>query len=64
MLRLPKLLERLIADGRWPSKDDELKQNLSPLVGPERIRELAPEESSLYLNFTAFPDDPRGEPGW
>lgn len=50
MLDVPRLLKELVAAGRWPRNSaEEIAQNLSPLVSPERVRSLAPEESTIYL---------------
>src|SRR4051812_5013724 len=50
MLKLPPLLERLIEVGKWPRNEDEARpQNLRPLVTIEKIRQIANEESGLYL---------------
>jgi hypothetical protein len=50
MLTVPRLLEELVDAGRWPRNVDEARaQNIKPLVAPELVRRLAPEESNLYL---------------
>ncbi len=56
MLRLPPLLEELLAAWRWPrTVGDQLRQNLSrPLVTAERIRRLATEESEIFLLAPPF----------
>jgi hypothetical protein len=43
-LQLPKRLLKLIEAGRWPrTEEDELHQNISPLVSQERVHAFAPE---------------------
>ena len=55
MLKLPALLECLLAEGRWPRTPEEaLRQNLSPLVSTSRIQQFAPEESRIYLFAPPF----------
>jgi len=50
ILPLPKRLLKLIETGRWPrTHEEELHQNLSPLVPKERIRSFAPEEDRIYF---------------
>ncbi len=50
LLRIPILIEEMIATGRWPRNSDEsIRQNLQSLATPERIAMLAAEESHLYL---------------
>ncbi len=49
-LRVPPLLDALVASGRWPATPQaSLRQNVEPLVSPERITALAPGEEWLYL---------------
>jgi hypothetical protein len=55
MLAVPRLLEELLAAGRWPRNSAEANaQNLKPLVSPERVRRLAPEECTIYLFPSPF----------
>jgi hypothetical protein len=54
MLRIPDLLERLIAEGRWPRSNVVQKQDSQPLVGTDRVKELAPEERAIYLHAPPF----------
>jgi hypothetical protein len=50
MLLVPRLLEDMLATGRWPRDHSEsLLQNLKSRAAPELIQRLAPEESHLYL---------------
>ncbi len=50
MLAIPRLLEELVAAGRWPRDSKAATvQNLRPLALPERVQALAPEEHLLYL---------------
>jgi hypothetical protein len=50
MLEVPRLLDELIAAGRWPSNAQEANaQNLKSLASPERVSRLAPEEKIIYL---------------
>lgn len=50
MLAIPRLLEDLLAHGRWPRDDAEARaQEMEPLATPERVRALAPGEGFLYL---------------
>ncbi|HEY1068098.1 MAG TPA: hypothetical protein VGE52_18385 [Pirellulales bacterium] len=50
MLTVPRLLDELIALGRWPRNSTEaMAQNLKSLASKERIEALAPEEERLYL---------------
>ncbi|MCI0740041.1 MAG: hypothetical protein L0Y72_13430 [Gemmataceae bacterium] len=50
MLQIPQLLDELIANGRWPRNAQEANaQNLEPLAAPERVNQLAPEETCLYF---------------
>jgi hypothetical protein len=49
-LPVPALLLEAIEAGRWPRTSHEAnQQNLRSLVAEERIRQLAPEESKIYL---------------
>jgi hypothetical protein len=56
MLRIPSLLEDLIAAGRWPrTAREQLAQNLRPLVSPERVKRLVPDERGIiYLAAPPF----------
>ena len=50
MLQIHPLLDELIAAGRWPRNAREaIAQNLKPLAAPERVRNLAAEEKTIYL---------------
>ena len=50
MLTIPRLLDELLAAGRWPRNSKEaMAQNLKSLASPERVQALAPEETRLYL---------------
>ena len=41
--------------GRWPrNRDEEIRQNLTPLVSVVQIKQLAPEEDMLYLFAPPF----------
>jgi hypothetical protein len=54
-LLIPQLLLTALKDGRWPRTAAEgVRQNLRPLVPVERIRRLAPDESSIYLYAPPF----------
>lgn len=54
-LRLPPLIEVLVALGRWPATPQaSLRQNVEPLVSPERISALASDEDWLYLYSPPF----------
>jgi hypothetical protein len=49
-LPLPKRLLKLIETGRWPrTHEEELHQNLRPLVPKERIQSFAPEQDRIYF---------------
>lgn len=49
-LRPPSLIDALVASGRWPATPQAaLRQNIEPLVSPERIAAVAPGEDWLYL---------------
>jgi hypothetical protein len=70
-LRIPALLDELIAQGRWPrTVDEELAQNSHPLASPERVRALAPDEAgAIYFNRPPLVrigrrDDPRDFYNW
>jgi hypothetical protein len=53
MLQVPPLLEKLIASGRWPrTAQEQLAQNLRPLVSPERVKRLAPDERGIIYLYT------------
>lgn len=55
MLQVPALLDELVATGRWPhDADAQLAQNLGPLVSPERVRRLAPDQDRIYLCVPPF----------
>jgi hypothetical protein len=55
MLQLPGSLQELLAAGRWPrNRNEEIRQNLTLLVSVPRIKQLAPEEESLYLLAPPF----------
>jgi hypothetical protein len=56
MIRIPALLEALIASGRWPKNAEEAhRQNLQPLIAAERVRRLAPDEQgNIYLASPPF----------
>jgi len=68
MLAVPRLLDELVAAGRWPRDSTEsLAQNLKPLAPRERIRALAPEEDWLYLlppPFYTVRHKSEGNPFW
>jgi hypothetical protein len=68
MLAVPRLLEDLLAAGRWPRNAAEaIAQNLKSLVAPERVRSLAPEESMIYLlppPFLTVRKRSKHEPYW
>jgi hypothetical protein len=50
MLAVPRLLDELVATGRWPRDSKEaMAQNLKSLASPERVQALAAEEKWLYL---------------
>lgn len=54
-LRLPPLLDDLIASGRWPSTSEAaLRQNVEPLASVERIAGLAADEERLSLYLPPF----------
>jgi hypothetical protein len=54
-IEIPRLLTRLIAEGRWPTTRTEVgEQSRQPLVSEERVRLLAPEESLIHLNAPPF----------
>lgn len=49
-LPLPKRLLQLIETGRWPkTREEELHQNIRPLVSKERIQLFAPEQDRIYF---------------
>ena len=49
-LPLPPQLVAALDSGRWPPTADEARrQNICSLVPVERIRRLAPEETTIYL---------------
>jgi hypothetical protein len=53
MLKIPPLLEELVAAGRWPrDADEQLAQVVRPLVSPERVRRLAPDEQGVIYLYT------------
>ena len=54
-LPLPKRLLKLIEAGRWPrTQEEELHQNLRPLVSRERIQSFAPKEDRFYFFTPPF----------
>jgi hypothetical protein len=49
-LLIPDRLVALINNGFWPRTDEEeLRQNLKPLVPEERIKIIAPEQNRIYF---------------
>jgi len=55
MLQLPATLQQLLAAGQWPrNRDEAIRQQLTPLVPVARIKQLAPDEDSLYLYAPPF----------
>lgn len=49
-LALPNRLCELIETGRWPrTHQEELHQNIHPLVSTERIRSFAPDQDRIYF---------------
>ncbi len=49
-LRLPNHLIKLIEAGRWPgTHEEELHQNIQPLVSKETIRSFAPDQERIYF---------------
>lgn len=68
MLVVPRLLNELVAVGRWPRDSKEaMAQNLKSLAPPERIQLLAPEEQWLYLlppPFYTVRKKSKGNPVW
>jgi hypothetical protein len=56
MLQIPSLLEDLVAAGRWPrTAQEQLAQILQPLVSPDRVKRLAPDERGIiYLAAPPF----------
>jgi hypothetical protein len=71
MLQVPPLLEELIAAGRWPrTVQEQLAQNLRPLVSPARVKRLAPDEQGIIYLFTppfraaGRSDDPKDFFNW
>jgi len=49
-LRLPNHLLKLIENGRWPrTHEEELHQNIQPLVSKETIMSFAPDQDRIYL---------------
>jgi len=68
MLAVPRLLDELIAAGRWPRDSKEaMAQNLKCLVPPERVQALAAEEQLLYLlppPFYTVRQKSEGNPFW
>jgi hypothetical protein len=54
-LPLPARLVELIDDGTWPSThEQELAQNLLPLVTPAALQRVVPDEHRLYLLCPPF----------
>jgi hypothetical protein len=68
VLTVPRLLEDLLASGRWPRDAREaMAQNLKPRVTSERVQKLAPEESTIYLlppPFQTIREESKGSPFW
>jgi hypothetical protein len=68
ILTVPKLLDELVAAGRWPRDSKEsLEQNLKCLAPMERILALAPEQDWLYLlppPFYTVRQKSENNPGW
>jgi hypothetical protein len=68
MLAVPRLLNELVAVGRWPRDTKEaMAQNLKSLAPLERIQLLAPEEQWLYLlppPFCTVRKKSKGNPVW
>jgi hypothetical protein len=68
LLRPPLLLEELLAAGRWPrTVEEQQRQNLAQLVAAERVRRLAPEESTIFLlapPFRTVRDKASSNPYW
>ena len=53
MIKVPPLLDELLAAGRWPrTYEEQLAQNLRPLVSPERVKKLAPDETGIIYLYT------------
>jgi hypothetical protein len=53
MLQIPTLLEKMIATGRWPrTAQEQLAQNRRPLVSPERVMALAPDDRGILCLYT------------
>ena len=49
-LQIPERLVALINGGYWPrTLDEELRQNLKPLVEEARVRIVAPEQNRIYF---------------
>ena len=49
-LPIPKGLLKLIETGRWPrTHEEELQQNIHPLVSKERVSSFAPDQGRIYL---------------
>jgi hypothetical protein len=54
-LPLPEGLLKLIETGRWPrTHEEELQQNIRPLVSKERVRSFAQDQERIYLVRPAF----------
>ena len=51
---LPIELLALIDAGVWPNKENQLRQNLTPISPAEAIRRIASDEDNLYLNPPPF----------
>jgi hypothetical protein len=71
MLQVPPLLDALVSAGRWPrTAPEQLSQNLHPLISPERVKALAPDERGvIYLYTPPFKpvgrrDDPKDFYNW
>jgi hypothetical protein len=68
MVAVPRLLEELLAAGRWPRNSIEANaQNIKPRVPRERLQSLAPEESWIYLlppPFLSVREKSKHNPFW
>ena len=53
-LKLPAELQSLIDAGIWPHSENELQQNLRPIIPADAIRQFAHDEDNLYLNTPPF----------
>ena len=52
--KLPVELLALIDGDVWPNPNNELRQNLSPIVSVDTIRNFASDEENLYLHPPPF----------